>query len=380
MKPKLVTILFLGDIKYDSRSLKMINTLVNHDYRINIFSFHQFIISPELMAETAKKDPYLINDKISIQYIRLRQNKKVPFLSFYMKALLYAFKNRTDFFICPDIYSLPITFLSSLFTKSQYIYDSRELFASLASLQNKKFKQSIWKLVEKAFAPHAKNIITVNESIAKILENSLGVKKPVVISNFPTLKLNKEKIGLPEAILPSDNSKKLLIYQGGLQIGRGIPILLDLISSLEECNLLFLGNGKMKEDIKRHPLYNKRVFLIDNVSASNILRYTTNGYLGMSLFENFGKNYYLVLPNKMFEYCHAGVPVIASDFPEVHRFVNDYKLGELVNPENKQEVINKIRFLINNSDIYNTYKQNCLNASATLNWEAQEPKFLQIFN
>ena len=49
------------------------------------------------------------------------------------------------------------------------------------------------------------------------------------------------------------------------------------------------------------------------------------------------------------------------------------------NPENKQEIINKIRFLINNPEIYNRYKQNCINASAKLNWEAQESKFLKIF-
>jgi glycosyltransferase involved in cell wall biosynthesis len=304
----------------------------------------------------------------------------VPFLSFYLKAVFQAFKNRTDFFICPDIYSIPIAYLVSIFTKARFIYDSRELFSSLASLQHKKLKQSIWRLVEKVFAPRAKNIITVNESIARILENSLNVKPVIVISNFPTLKLNKTPADLPEAILPSDDSKKLLIYQGGFQVGRGIPILLDLITSLEECNLLFLGNGKMKNEIKHHALYNKRVFLFDNISASNLLRYTANGYLGMSLFENFGKNYYLVLPNKIFEYCHAGIPVIASDFPEVRRFVNEYKFGELVDPENKQEVINKIRFLINNPNIYNTYKQNCINASAALNWEAQESKFLQIFN
>jgi len=379
MKSKLVTILFLGDIRFDSRSLKMINTLVENQFRVNIFSFHQFLIPSELLEKTAKADMYLSNERITIKFIKLKPKKKVPFLDFYLKAFYYGFRNKTDFFICPDIYSLPIAFFVSLFSKTQFIYDSRELFSSLASLQKKKFKQAVWKYVEKIFSPRAKDIMTVNESIAKILESSLHVKPPVVIGNFPTLKLNKEKIDLPETIHNPSDEKKLLIYQGGLQIGRGIPILLDIISSLEECNLLFLGNGKMKDDIRHHHLFNKRVFLLDNIPASSLLRYTANGFLGMSIFENFGKNYFLVLPNKIFEYCHAGIPVIASAFPEVKRFMGQYKFGELVDPENKQEIIEKIRMLINNPDLYNTYKQNCINATSALNWEAQESKLLRIF-
>lgn len=379
MKAKLITVLFLGDVRYDSRSLKMVNTLVQNGFKANIVSFFQFHVPPELLVESAKKDMYLSNERISISFIKLKSKNKVPFLDFYCKAFMYALKNRTDFFICPDIYSLPIAFFSSLFFKTQFVYDSRELFSSLASLQKKPFKQAVWKYVEKLFAFRAKAVMTVNESIAKILENTLRIKPPVVIGNFPTLKLNKEKIDLPENILNGSDNKKLLIYQGGLQIGRGIPILLDIIISLEECNLLFLGNGKMKDDIRCHSLFNKRVFLMDNIPASNLLRYTANGFLGMSIFENFGKNYFLVLPNKVFEYCHAGIPVLASAFPEVKRFMGKYKFGELVDPENKQQIIEKIRLLIKDTNLYNTYKQNCLNARSELNWEAQESKLIDIF-
>jgi glycosyltransferase involved in cell wall biosynthesis len=117
----------------------------------------------------------------------------------------------------------------------------------------------------------------------------------------------------------------------------------------------------------------------DNIPASQILKYTTKSFLGMSIIENLSKSYYLSLPNKIFEYIHAGVPVISSNFPEPQKILTRFNVGELVNPEDKQEILNKIKFLIDNPNIYNTYKQNCINARDTLNWENQEPKFLELF-
>jgi glycosyltransferase involved in cell wall biosynthesis len=330
------------------------------------------------MSDFAKNDSYLADKKIEITYIKLKSTKKAVFIEFYIKALPIVIKNKINYMLCPDIYSIPLAYIAYLFFKCIYIYDSRELFTDLASLKKKKIKQFIWKLIEKFFVPKAKFLITVNESIAKILRINFPNKKIEVINNFPSLKLEKEQVDISQ-IIGSDTSKKILTYQGGLQHGRGIGILLDLISSMEECILLFLGNGQLKTRIKYHPLFNKRVFMKDNIPASQVLKYTTNSFLGMSIIENLSKSYYLSLPNKIFEYIHAGVPVISSNFPEIQKIITQFNVGELVDPENKQDIIQRIKFLIDNPDIYNTYKQNCINARETLNWENQESKFLLLF-
>ena len=378
MSQNQITIFFIGDIKYDSRALKMTLSLSQNGYRVNIYSFHNFSIPHSLMSNFAKNDLYLTDKKIEITYIRLKSSKKAPFLEFYIKALSIVIKNKIDCILCPDIYSIPLAYIASLFFKCTYIYDSRELFSDLASLHKKKVRQFIWKLVEKCFVPKAKLLITVNESIANILKNNFPDKKVEIIYNFPSLKLEKEPLDISQ-IIGSDNSRKILTYQGGLQNGRGIGILLDLILSMEECILLFLGNGHLKSKIKEHPLFNKRIFIKDNIPASQVLKYTANSFLGMSIIENLSKSYYLSLPNKIFEYIHVGIPVISSNFPEVQKIMTKFKVGELVDPENKQEIIKKIKFLIKHADIYSKYKQNCINARETLNWENQEPKFLELF-
>ena len=378
MRKKKVTIFFLGDVKYDSRVLKMVKTLADNFYYVKIYSFFNFIINPKIISDTVKKDDYLKSNNIDILYVKLPLKKRIPFIRFYFKAIILSLKNKTDYILCPDIYSLPIAFLISFFSNVKYFYDSRELFSNLASLHKKKSKQLFWILVEKITVKKCSSIITVNDSIAKILKEKFKRKNVNVIYNFPSLLLNKNMVNITEKI-SIESTQKILIYQGGLQAGRGINILLEIIPFLEECLLLFLGMGNLKKVIKSHSLYNKRVFLIENIPASEVLRYTSNGYLGMSLIENLGKSYYLSLPNKIFEYCHAGVPIIASNFPEIRKFIEKYNIGEVVDPENYQNIIDKIKYLIENPNIYLNYKNNCLNARTILNWESQETKFIQIF-
>lgn len=378
MRKKKVTIFFLGDVKYDSRVLKMVKTLADNHFYVKIYSFFNFLINPQIISDTTKKDDYLKSNNIEITYIKLPFKKKIPFINFYLKSIILSLKNKTDYILCPDIFSLPIAFLISFFSRVKYFYDSRELFSNLASLHKKKYKQLFWILVENISIKKCSGIITVNDSIARILNDKFKTKDINVIFNFPSLLLNKNAINIIDKI-PVDPSRKILLYQGGLQAGRGITILLEIIPFLEECFLLFLGMGNLKKIIKSHSLYNKRIFLIENIPASEILRYTSNGYLGMSLIENLGKSYYLSLPNKIFEYCHAGVPVIASNFPEIRKFIEKYNIGEVVDPENYQNIIDKIKYLIENPNIYLNYKNNCLNARTILNWESQETKFIQIF-
>jgi glycosyltransferase involved in cell wall biosynthesis len=100
----------------------------------------------------------------------------------------------------------------------------------------------------------------------------------------------------------------------------------------------------------------------------------------MCLIENYGKSYYLSLPNKLFEYCHSQVPVLCSNFPEMEKIVTKYDIGDKVDPENRNEIINIVKNIFSNPDLYNRYKQNCISAAKELNWENQEEILIRSFN
>ena len=89
----------------------------------------------------------------------------------------------------------------------------------------------------------------------------------------------------------------------------------------------------------------------------------------MSIIENISLSYHYALPNKLFEYIMAEVPVIVSKLPQMMEIVVEYGVGEVVDPDDQDELINKINLLIEDEELYSTYKANCKSASEELNWE-----------
>ena len=102
--------------------------------------------------------------------------------------------------------------------------------------------------------------------------------------------------------------------------------------------------------------------------------------VGIAPIENLCKSYYLSLPNKIFEYIHAELPVLVSDFPEMKNIVNNYSVGEVFNIDEPSSLIKVINNYFDNPDNIIRYKQNCLKASKVLNWDNEEKKLFNLYN
>lgn len=146
MTGKSIVIIFLGDIRFDSRCLKIIKTIVKQEFDITVLMTSQkSAISPE--------DLRLYPEKIKKVFIRLKskKNHKQPFLKYYLKSFLKILSIKADMYFASDLYSLPIASFASIIHRSKLFYDSRELYSNIAALKNKKIKQKIWSLIEKIF-------------------------------------------------------------------------------------------------------------------------------------------------------------------------------------------------------------------------------------
>ncbi|MEX1014416.1 MAG: glycosyltransferase, partial [Candidatus Paceibacterota bacterium] len=85
-------------------------------------------------------------------------------------------------------------------------------------------------------------------------------------------------------------------------------------------------------------------------------------------------------PNKLFEYMHAGLPVIASDFPLWREIIEGNNCGLLVNPLNPNEIAEAILWLYNNPDKAREMGRNGQKAvKEKYNWEQEEKKLLQLY-
>jgi glycosyltransferase involved in cell wall biosynthesis len=103
-------------------------------------------------------------------------------------------------------------------------------------------------------------------------------------------------------------------------------------------------------------------------------RYTRSADAGLSLDKNTNLNYFFSLPNKLFDYLSAGVPIIATDLPEIAKILNGYKCGILIEKPDPQEISRAIIKIRDNRLLLEELKTNAVTASESINWETESFK------
>jgi glycosyltransferase involved in cell wall biosynthesis len=103
-------------------------------------------------------------------------------------------------------------------------------------------------------------------------------------------------------------------------------------------------------------------------------------HIGIAQAENEGLNQYLALPNKFFDYIHAGLPQITMNYPEYQVLNREYNVAILIDDLNPEIIAAAINNLLADNVLYSTLKINCLKARQELNWQQEEKKLLTFYH
>jgi glycosyltransferase involved in cell wall biosynthesis len=90
-------------------------------------------------------------------------------------------------------------------------------------------------------------------------------------------------------------------------------------------------------------------------------------------------NHYLCLPNKLFQYVQAGLPIVVSDLPEMSSIVRHYELGKLVPPGHVSATAAAINSMLRDSAKLRRYRENAHRAALELNWETEQMKLVAVY-
>jgi glycosyltransferase involved in cell wall biosynthesis len=326
----------------------------------------------------------------SVSLERTFQTKRVRHF-FNSKALFYAEYNirlffyllfhPSDLIFANDLDTLPAAYLVSKIKKTRLIYDTHEYFTETPELVNRPKIQRIWEKIESWIFPNLQSIITVNQSIADLYQKKYK-KKLVVVRNIPSF-FEPERIkSRKELQLPED--KKILIIQGtGINVDRGAEEACRAMKYLDNTVLLIIGSGDVFPDLKiiieNEHLQNK-VIIKPKMSFQELRQYTIQSDLGLSIDKDTNLNYRFSLPNKLFDYIHAGIPVLTSNLPEIRKITDEFHLGfsiENHHPEHIAEVISRI---FNNEIEYMQAKSSTIYAKEILNWKEEQKTLIQLIN
>lgn len=308
---------------------------------------------------------------------------KGPFfyIEFNLRLFFYLLFQQFDFLVSNDLDTLLACDFASSSKGKKLVYDSHEYFTEVPELQNRKIIKKIWEAVELMTFRNLNKCYTVNDSIANIYRNKYKIKFQV-IKNLPEkTEIHKTK-SKQELNLPID--KKILILQGaGINIQRGAEELVEAMRLLENCFLVIIGSGDvfplLTKTIENDPLLKSRILLVNKVPYQEMMQYTFNADLGLTLDKNTNPNYLYSLPNKIFDYLKADTPVVASDLVEIGKVIREYHVGEIIKSHSPEDIANCVKDLLSDTKKYNYYKENCSKAIENLNWEKQSVILNEIY-
>jgi glycosyltransferase involved in cell wall biosynthesis len=285
---------------------------------------------------------------------------------------------KADVLVSNDLDTLPAVYLASRIKNTVLVYDSHEYFTEVPELKNRRFVRRVWEKIESRMLPHIKFSSTVSPPIAEAYRLKYNIHMEV-IRNLPFRKPIEVK---PEFNLRKQ-SEKIIIYQGALNMGRGLEMAIKAMQFTENTQLVIAGQGDVEKELKdltRSLELTDKVTFVGRISPDKLFDYTVQADLGISLEEDLGLNYRFALPNKVFDYIQAGVPVLVSDLPEVKSLVLQFDVGSINNAKTPAELGALFNEILSDEVQIQAWKLRLKKAAAELCWENEEQKLLNLYN
>jgi glycosyltransferase involved in cell wall biosynthesis len=280
--------------------------------------------------------------------MRLLFNKGPLFYAEYDLRLFFLLLFcRATLFFSNDLDTLLPNFLAARIRGRKLVCDTHEFYTEVPELVDRPRVRAVWLALERWIFPRLRTVITVNQSIAEAYRERYG-KVVHVVRNIPMPRTwgalpSRASLGLPA-------DKHILLLQGsGINVDRGAEEAVLAMRELPDCLLLLIGGGDawpvLERLVKQHDLAD-RVRLIGKLHYDRMMDHTRNADLGLSLDKDTNLNYRFSLPNKLFDYLHAGIPVLATDLPEVASIVRANDCGVVLPKADPALIAHAVRALM----------------------------------
>ncbi len=317
-----------------------------------------------------------------LKFLRKKIARPIMYFNFYRNSYIHCKKHSSYIYHAHDLNTLPVACWCKKKLGGVVVYDSHELFTETSLLPA--IERKIWRIVEKKLIKQCDSAITVCDSIAIELQQRYSlVERPTVLRNCPDKKTFggvrtnriRDKVGVPD-------NEPIVLYQGGFSENRGLPELIRAFGKIDRGVLVLMGWGlieyDLREQISKEGLDNK-VVIIPPAHQADLLNWTCSADLGIIPYQAVGLNNYYSCPNKLFEYINAGLPVAASNFPELSRIITDWDIGATFDPSTPESMSKTINNLLADTARLSQCRKNAQKASMVLNWDVESEKLIQIY-
>lgn len=352
-----------NDLTYDQRMQRICGTLAGEGHRVVLVG------RKRNNSKALKAMPF--------KQVRLKCVAEKGFLfyaSYNIHLFFYLLFRKMDGICAIDLDTiLPVLFASRI-KRAKRIYDAHELFCEMKEVAERPRIYAFWKSIERYAVPKFKFGYTVNHPIAEEFKRMYGSNFKVIrnIAAYDPLKMGAEK-------------EKYILYQGAVNEGRSFETLIPAMKWVN-APLFVCGDGNFMEQaqelVRKYGLEEKVVFK-GMIEPGELKKVTAKALVGITLFEGGAKSNYFSLANRFFDYIHAGVPQICSDYPAYREINSRYRVAVLVTDHTPEALARAINGLLHDQERWENIHRECMLAARELNWQQESVKlagyYQQVF-
>lgn len=363
-------LIVFNEINVDARALNIAETLAKSGKRICIIAIadaeeEEVFSKKGILLHSIKKSTHNRMWRRWIDFIKEANSVKI---------------SAKRYWAC-DMYSLPVAINNKRHHNGKLFYDSREIFSALGPASRTPLKQKVITFLEHRWAAKVDDFIVSGELDAEFLKKHFKTDKPFhVIMNLPPFQKAVQSNRLREHF-NIDFTKKIIVYQGVILEGRGLIATVQALKHFDDACLCIIGDGPFRENVEAEAIMQNvadRVFFTGQLPYNQLHEWTSSGDAGICWIEPISYSYELALPNKLFEYIMARIPVLASDMPAMKKIIAEEKTGIVLDRNSTpEEIAEALKKLCSNANMP-TFIAQCNKSAIKYSYESQINAILLI--
>ncbi len=293
-----------------------------------------------------------------------------------------------DIYHAHDTKALPACYFAARLRRKPVIFDSHEL-----PLSNE-IETAHWRGLIRLFSrllaimvPRCAGVITVSPPIANEIHKRYGGPEVTLIRNLPAARSVPKREYLRQYLgLPPETH--IALYQGALEESRGLDRLIYAAPFLKQDFVIVLMGPDVEgiqphlEALIRREEVTDRVKIVPPVPYAELLDWTASADIGLLIYApDQSLNIKMCLPNKLFEYLMAGLPVLASPLDAVADIITTYDVGQIVSSLTPARIAAAINTLVADPLAYARMRRNALSAGQhELCWERESQRLIHLYH
>jgi glycosyltransferase involved in cell wall biosynthesis len=312
-----------------------------------------------------------------------RLHRRASHFGYRRRAIAAGRAERADIWVAHDLEALPIA-VALARRGGRVVYDAHELYAeSLGSPPMTARERRRWRRLEARKIRRTDACTTVCPSIARELADRHRIEPPTVLLNAPPYRAPERRSPSLQDVTGIPAEMPIALYAGGIQFSRPLDKLVEAAALLDNCAVVIMGPAirtafdSLRAQIAELGLCG-RVFLVPPVPEDELVTMAATANVGVIPLEDVCLNHRYSLPNKLFQYLMAGLPIAAVGHPEIQRVIDEYGVGVTFPEPTPHSIAAAVEALLAASTERELMRERALHAATELCWEREGQKLVEL--